>query len=187
MSASDASAPLRASTSISSKKTTLLAVCTGFSDREKSKNPRRNKLKIHPRSKNFGWLSVSKNSPSKNSRWRNLKITGEVDGFALVSFWAVPLCRPFVRFCTAKMEQTNDKKNGFFYCSVSLFIVSWKKNQTTKAREKATILHVPKYGQNWHIYKVSKKNQKKVKKNLVVSFFCRTFVTEKERNNKQTH
>ena len=42
----------------------------------KEKNPRRNKLKIHPRSKNFGWLSVSKNSPSKNSRWRNLKIHG---------------------------------------------------------------------------------------------------------------
>jgi len=28
---------------------------------------------------------------------------------------------------------------------------------------------------------------KKVKKNLVDSFFCRTFVTEKENNNKQTH
>ena len=47
-------------------------------------------------------------------------------------------------------------------------------------------MHVPKYGLNWYIYKVCKKNQKKVKKNLVVSFFCRTFVTEKERNSK-TH
>ena len=36
----------------------------------------------------------------------------------------------------------------------------------------------------WYIYKVSKKNQKKVKKNLVVSFFCRTFVADKENNRK---
>ena len=185
------SAPLQASTSIFSPKTTLWGDCTGF----KTKNPHH--LKVHPRnSKNLGCFLVS-----KNFGWRNLKIHAlKIHGAGLKITGAlrpVPSCsRPFVpslcrTFGTSQnlcKVTENKRQNKPFFVLVVPFvwcIVIWKPND--KSKEKSNILQPSTNTGKFGIYiRYAKKIKKKSKKIWRYGFFAVPLQQIKKTTGKQT-
>ena len=115
-----------------------------------------------------------------------LKITGGAEDVLPSSSCSV---RPFLgRPCSVFRLQSKGEKTTRTtentLANIESSIYPDMKTKRQKQGKKQHFATVHKYGKIWYIYKVCKKNQKKVKKNLEIWIFCRTFVADKENNRK---